>query len=69
MEVAIKEHIMEEEPQMPENVNEAVASLSMLPLVGKHKVLHISLPASNEKLLPSVVQAPTLELKPFYPNT
>ena len=36
VEVAIKEHIIEEEPQMPENVKEAVGSLSTLPPLGKY---------------------------------
>ncbi|XP_068329671.1 uncharacterized protein [Pyrus communis] len=42
---------------------EALKSLS--PIRGKSSSYFISLPTSNEKILPSVIQAPKLELKPI----
>ncbi|CAN6542031.1 unnamed protein product [Malus baccata var. baccata] len=53
------EHIEEE-------LIQTVASLeSLSPIRGKCSSYFISLPNSNEKTLPSVIQAPTLELKPI----
>ncbi|CAN6580777.1 unnamed protein product [Malus baccata var. baccata] len=53
------EHIEEELIQI-------VASLeSLSPIRGKCSSYFISLPTSNEKTLPSVIQAPKLELKPI----
>ncbi|XP_050105894.1 uncharacterized protein LOC126585489 [Malus sylvestris] len=53
------EHIEEELIQI-------VASLeSLSPIRGKCSSYFISLPISNEKTLPSVIQAPKLELKPI----
>ncbi|XP_070662294.1 uncharacterized protein [Malus domestica] len=53
------EHIEEE-------LNQTVASLeSLSPIRGKCSSYFISLPTSNEKTLPSVIQAPKLELKPI----
>ncbi|CAN6681932.1 unnamed protein product [Malus baccata var. baccata] len=53
------EHIEEE-------LIQTVASLeSLSPIRGKCSSYFISLPTSNEKTLPSVIQAPKLELKPI----
>ncbi|XP_028964974.2 uncharacterized protein [Malus domestica] len=53
------EHIEEE-------LIQTVASLeSLSPIRGKRSSYFISLPTSNEKTLPSVIQAPKLELKPI----
>ncbi|XP_068344115.1 uncharacterized protein [Pyrus communis] len=53
------EHIEEE-------LIQTVADLESLSLIrGKSSSYFISLPTSNEKILPSVIQAPKLELKPI----
>ena len=45
---------------------EAIKSLHLLPPKNaRFDVSFIDLPLSNEKLLPSILQAPTLELKPL----
>ena len=47
-------------------MEEAIESLHLLPRKNaRFDVLVIDLPLSNEKLLPSILQTPTLELKPL----
>ncbi|XP_022871283.1 uncharacterized protein LOC111390468, partial [Olea europaea var. sylvestris] len=49
-----------------EDIVKIVASLESLPSIPpRYNISYITLPISKEKLLPSVMQAPTLELKHF----
>ncbi|XP_026458795.1 uncharacterized protein LOC113359363 [Papaver somniferum] len=49
-----------------DELNEAVLALNSLQEVPqKYNASYVSLPITNEKLLPSIVQAPILELKPL----
>ncbi|XP_062008347.1 uncharacterized protein LOC133725208 [Rosa rugosa] len=51
--------------ELREDIEETVAALESLPRFGGNSNDFTSLPLSTEKLLPSVVQAPKLELKPL----
>ena len=51
---------------LSDHVEEAIESLHLLPPKNpRFDVSFIDLPLSNEKLLPSILQASTLELKPL----
>lgn len=52
---------------MNDEVEEAMTILDRTaPLFSnKYNISYLELPSSNEKLLPSVIQAPTLELRPL----
>ena len=51
---------------LSDHVEEVIESLHLLlPRNARFEVLFIDLPLSNEKRLPSILQAPTLELKPL----
>ena len=51
---------------LSDHVEEAIESLHLIPHKNaRFDVSFIDLPLSNEKLLPSILQAPTLELKPL----
>ena len=55
-----------EETDKPLELKNSIAALHSFPKISaKHTVLSIELPLSHQKLLPSVLQAPTLELKPL----
>ncbi|KAJ9174205.1 hypothetical protein P3X46_017256 [Hevea brasiliensis] len=68
LEVVISQGIQEISTNQPLSVEvqEAVMALQSLPPIPKrYEVSKIDLPVSHTKLLPSVVQAPVLELKPL----
>ncbi|XP_031275454.1 uncharacterized protein LOC116133925 [Pistacia vera] len=69
LEVALLKHVESEEKgkiELSEELKETVAALrSLKPSPERYGVSFIKLSDSHQKLLPSVLQAPTLELKPL----
>ncbi|XP_031247204.1 uncharacterized protein LOC116104910 [Pistacia vera] len=67
LEVALLKHVESKEKgeiELSEELKETVATLrSLKPIPERYGVSFIKLPDSHKKLLPSVLQAPTLELK------
>ena len=49
---------------MIENIKELIAEFETLPPIApRYDLFYVDLPLSNSKILPSIMQAPTLELK------
>ncbi|XP_044510154.1 uncharacterized protein LOC123228765 [Mangifera indica] len=70
LEAANQDNILEErdEPKLISDVQNTVAAINECKeLKNANNLSYIELPVSNEKLIPSVLQAPELELKPL-PN-
>lgn len=68
MEVAISKHLEKENEELSLSIElqETVAALNDIPKFKQlGDVSYIMLPVSNERLLPSVLQAPILDLKPL----
>ncbi|XP_031253049.1 uncharacterized protein LOC116110979 [Pistacia vera] len=69
LEVTLLKHVESEEKgeiELSEELKEIVAALhSLKSSLERYGVSFIKLPDSHQKLLPSVLQAPTLELKPL----
>ncbi|XP_031280029.1 uncharacterized protein LOC116138449 [Pistacia vera] len=69
LEVALTKHVESEEKgeiELSEKLKETVVALhSLKPIPERYGVSFIKLPDSHHKLLPSILQAPTLELKPL----
>ena len=68
LEVALNKHIEKdnEELTLSTNLQENVAALNDCPKIQESgNVSYIEFPISNERLLPSILQAPILDLKPL----
>ena len=74
LEVAISRHLgaklikwLNKEIELSEEVEEVVAALESLPVLSNRYTLsYIALPISKEILLPSIIQAPKMELKALF---
>ena len=76
MEIAIRKSLQlknhkdpKRDMQLCDNIEETMAFLEVLPKVpNRYNISFVSLSLCNEKLLPSVIQGPTLELKNLLKN-
>ena len=70
MEIVLSKHLdlgnEKVELVLSDHVEDAIESLHLIPPKNtRFDVSYIDLPLSNEKLLPSILQAPTLELNHY----
>ncbi|XP_062083485.1 uncharacterized protein LOC133789741 [Humulus lupulus] len=65
LEVALREHLVLTDEDLSHEIKDVITTLNSGFDKTFKKVAFLNLPISNEKLQPSIVQAPTLELKPL----